>query len=115
MGDTCIALRYLCKVLDAERHAQWLWNAGVHDSQIGLRYEYRSPEYFALEKAEREWRRGGRLVQAYFPPSRDAEDEAVEAAFGDIGSRGFDFPPEYAKADVGWAGEEEADEDVAEA
>ena len=51
----------------------------------------------------------------YFPPSRDAEDEAVEAAFGDIGSRGFDFPPEYAKADVGWAGEEEADEEVAEA
>ena len=59
------------------------------------------------------WRFGA--PWAYFPPSRDAEEEAVEAAFGDIGSRGFDFPPEYAKADVGWAGEEEADEDVAEA
>ena len=34
--------------------------------------------------------------------------------FGDTGSRGFDFPQEYAKArDVGCAGEDEADEDVA--
>ena len=114
MGDTCIALRYLCKELDAARREQRLWNAGVHDLQIGQwSYEYRSPEHFAREKAEKEWRRGERLVQAYFPPLRDDEDEAVEAAFGDIGSRGFDFPPEYAKADVGCAGEDEAD--VAEA
>ena len=55
------------------------------------------------------------ILDVYIPPLRDDEDEAVEAAFGDIGSRGFDFPPEYAKADVGCAGEDEADEDVAEA
>ena len=70
----------------------------------------------AHKRAQTAYRRElTRLYQAYFPPLRDDEDEAVEAAFGDIGSRGFDFPPEYAKADVGCAGEDEADEDVAEA
>ena len=45
---------------------------GVHEKQIGTRLEYRSPEYLALEKAEKEWKASPRLVPTYFPrPSGD--------------------------------------------
>ena len=44
----------------------------MHEKQIGTRLEYRSPEYLALKKAEKEWKASPRLVPTYFPrPSGD--------------------------------------------
>ena len=72
-------MRSRCKALDEARREQWLWSRGVHDKQIGTRLEYRSPEYLALEKAEKEWKASPRLVPTYFPrPSGDERGGAVD-------------------------------------
>ena len=53
-----------------------VWSRGVHEKQIGTRLEYRSPEYLALEKAEKEWKASPRLVPTYFPRPSGDEREA---------------------------------------
>ena len=101
-------MRDLCKALDEERQEQWLWSRGVHETQIGTRLEYRSPEYLALEKALKEWKASPRLEPTYFPrPSRDeAEAQWMEWHGLEPPSSGYDRPPEVANADVGgdWSG-----------
>ena len=52
-----------------------VWSRGVHEKQIGTRWEYGSPEYLALTKAEKEWKASPRLVPTYFP--RPSGDELV--------------------------------------
>ena len=100
-------MRDLCKALDEERQEQWLWSRGVHETQIGTRLEYRSPEYLALEKAEKEWKASPRLVPTYFPrPSGDElEAQWMEWHGLEPPSSGYDRPPEVANADVGGVGE----------
>ena len=56
--DSCF-LRDLCKALDEARREQWLWSRGVHEKQIGTRWEYGSPEYLALKK------QGGEGVEGF--------------------------------------------------
>ena len=72
--------------------------------------EYRcplSPEYLALEKAEKEWKASPRLEPTYLPrPSRDeAEAQWMEWHGLEPPSSGYDRPPEVANADVGGVGE----------
>ena len=100
-------MRSLCKALDEARREQWLWSRGVHDKQIGTRLEYRSPEYLALEKAEKEWKASPRLVPTYFPrPSGDElEAQWMEWHGLEPPSGGYDRPPEVANADVGGVGD----------
>jgi len=100
-------LRYLCKELDAARQEQWLWSQGVHEKQIGTRWEYGSPEYLALTKAEKEWKASPRLVPTYFPRPSEDEREAqwMERHGFEPPSSGYDRPPEVANADVGGVGE----------
>ena len=72
IASDSVDLRNLCKELDEARREQWLWSRGVHEKQIGTRWEYGSPEYLALKKAEKEWKASPRLVPTYFPrPSGD--------------------------------------------
>ena len=79
----------------------------MHDKQIGTRLEYRSPEYLALEKAEKEWKASPRLVPTYFPrPSGDElEAQWMEWHGLEPPSGGYDRPPEVANADVGGVGD----------
>ena len=48
----------------------------MHEKQIGTRWEYGSPEYLALKKAEKEWKASPRLVPTYFPRPSGDEREA---------------------------------------
>ena len=73
--------------------------------------EYRSPEYLALKKAEKEWKASPRLVPTYFPRPSGDEREAQWMEWHGHGhgleppSSGYDRPPEVANADVGGVGE----------
>ena len=104
--DSC-DMRNLCKALDEARREQWLWSRGVHEKQIGTSLEYRSPEYLALKKAEKEWKASPRLVPTYFPrPSGDElEAQWMEWHGLEPPSGGYDRPPEVANADVGGMGD----------
>ena len=68
---------------------------------------YRSPEYLALKKAEKEGKASPRLVPTYFPrPSGDElEAQWMEWHGLEPPSSGYDRPPEVANADVGGVGE----------
>ena len=100
-------MRSLRKALDEARREQWLWSRGVHEKQIGTRLEYRSPEYLALEKAEKEWKASPRLVPTYFPRPSGDEREAQWMEWHGLEppSGGYDRPPEVANADVGGVGD----------
>ena len=59
IASDSVFLRDLCKALDEARREQWLWSRGVHEKQIGTRWEYGSPEYLALKK------QGGEGVEGF--------------------------------------------------
>ena len=86
-----------------------VWSRGVHEKQIGTRLEYRSPEYLALEKAEKEWKASPRLVPTYFPRPSGDELEAQWMEWHGLEPPSWSHPsgdePEVANADVGGVGD----------
>ena len=106
-------MRSLCKALDEARREQWLWSRGVHEKQIGTRWEYGSPETPSTSRSRRR-RRSGRPRRGWCQPtSRDLVETSGRrsgwsgTASYEPPSSGYDRPPEVANADVGGVGERE--------